>query len=277
MKSLKLLLIITACIVPIAALGANNIDIQPIPDLPLKNTPPPSSADAAPQNQLWQVSLGGGMSYGPRYDGAANDRLRFVPLLDASYNNGKFFFSPLRGIGYNFSSNKEAQYGVRLALGHARNESADPHLKGMGDITYVPETGLFFNQRLGLTYVSGGVTTGSHGSHIELGSGVGFPLGKSDRLRLGFNLNWGDKQYVQTYYGITTAQAAASGYALTAHEAGAGIMDYALTSNWAHNYDRSWFSNAGVSYKLLTGSAQYSPLTLRSATTSMNFLVGYRF
>ena len=76
---------------------------------------------------------------------------------------------------------------------------------------------------------------------------------------------------------MTALQGAASGNVLTAYNASAGIKDYALTANWVHNYDKEWFSNAGLSYKWLTGSAQQSPLTQRSSMGSLDFLMGYRF
>lgn len=273
---MKLFTLLLAGGFPMAALGAN-IDIQPIPDLPLNNVPSTPATVAAPAPSAWQFSLGGGASYAPRYEGAAGDRLRFIPLLEASYNNGKFFISPLRGMGYNFSDERDVQYGVRLMPGHSRRQSADPHLNGMGNIRYVPEAGLFYNRRIAPWYLSSGITTGSQGTHAELGGGIGFPLSGADRLRLGANLNWGDTHYNQTYFGVTAAQAAASGNVLTAYNANAGVKDFALTGNWIHNYDRNWFSNAGLSYKWLTGSARQSPLTQRSAAGSLNFLLGYRF
>ncbi len=166
---------------------------------------------------------------------------------------------------------------MRMAPGHRRKESADPHLNGMGDIGFTPEAGLFFNRRFAPWYVSSGITTGSHGTHAELGGGIGFPLSTADRLRLGVNLNWGDSRYNQTYFGVTGAQAAASGNVLTAYNASAGIKDYALTANWLHNYDKEWFTSAGLSYKWLTDSAQQSPITQRSSLGSANLLLGYRF
>ncbi len=256
--------------------ASTNIDIQPIPDLPIRNTPPPPISAAA-ENSAWSVSLGAGMSYAPRYDGAANNRWRFIPLVDANYNNGQVFISPLRGIGYNFSDSKVTQYGVRLSAGHARSESVDPHLRGMGDIPYILEEGVFLNHRWGPVYFSSGITTGSHGTHVELGAGSGLPLGENDRVRFGLNLNWADKQYVQTYYGVNQEQSVASSNVLTVYDAAPGIIDYALTGNWAHNFDRNWFCNTGISYKLLNGSALDSPLTQKNFAAGANILIGYRF
>ena len=273
---MRLLVLFLTAAVPISVLGAN-VDIQPIPDLPLSNLPSATPAETAAPAGAWRFALGGGVSYAPRYEGAAHDRLRFMPLLEASYNNGKFFASPLRGVGYNFSDDRDVQYGVRLMPGHIRRQSDDPQLNGTGDIRFTPEAGLFFNQRFAPWYVSSGITTGSHGTHAELGGGIGFPISAADRLRIGVNLNWGDTRYNQTYFGVTPAQAAASGNVLTAYNASAGIKDYALTANWLHSYDKKWFSSAGLSYKWLAGSALYSPLTQRGAAGSINFLLGYRF
>jgi outer membrane scaffolding protein for murein synthesis (MipA/OmpV family) len=256
---------------------AANINIEQIPDLPIKNIPAAPQPDPTQQGRSWQVSLGSGLSYAPRYEGAANHRLRMMPLFDASYNNGKFFINPFRGIGYNFSDDKDIQYGIRLSIGRGRDPNEDPHLYGTENIKYVPEAGLFINERLGLYYFSGGISSGNNGTHAELGTGIGFPLNASDRLRIGVNLNWGDNKFCQTYFGVTPTQSAASGNVLAAYNASAGITDYVLTANWIHNYDKKWFSNAGLSFKQLTGSADQSSLTQRSLLTSANFLVGYRF
>lgn len=274
---LRFILLIPTLAASLSSLAAN-IDITQIPNLPIKNIPAVTApSDSAKKITSWQISLGGGVSYAPTYEGAAGNRLRFVPLLDASYNNGKFFISPLRGVGYNFSEDKDIQYGIRLSIGRGRDQSLDPHLYGMGNINYVPEAGLFFNQRFGALYISSGISSGSNGNHAEMGTGVGLPLGMSDRLRLGVNLNWGDKIYNQTYFGVTSVQAAASGGELAAYDAGEGVSDYALTCNWTHNYDKKWFSNAGLSFKQMNGAALQSPLTQRSSASSANYLLGYRF
>lgn len=273
---MKLFAVIITATVPFSVMAAS-IDIEPIPDLPLNNVPSASATEKAQSTNVWKFSLGGGLSYAPRYEGAASNRLLFMPLLEANYNNGEIFISPLRGVGYNFSGDRTMQYGVRLAPDRIRYQSDDPRLNGMGDLRFTPQAGLFFNKRFSAWYISSGINTGIHGTNAELGSGFFFPVSAVDRVRFGVNLNWGDTKYNQTYFGVTTGQAAASGNVLTAYGASAGLMDYAVTTNWLHNYDRKWFSNAGLSYKWLGTSAQQSPLTQRSSMASGNFLVGYRF
>jgi outer membrane scaffolding protein for murein synthesis (MipA/OmpV family) len=274
----SLLLILSLAYLP--AVHAQSVNIQPIPDLPLRNVPPssPSQAnatEAAPAG--WQFALGGGLSYMPRYEGAEKNRLRFMPLLDVAYNNGKVFLSPLRGIGYNFSDSRAVQYGLRISPTRARYASADPRLNGMSDIGYSVEAGAFLNLRFGPWYGSTGANVGPRGVRVEVGTGLGVPLTERDMVRAGINMNWGNAKYNQTYFGVTPQEAAASGNVLTAYDAGAGIKDYSLTANWAHNFTKQWYSALGFAHTRLAGSAQDSPLVLRRAANSFNLLVGYRF
>ena len=235
------------------------------------------SSPAQAGSSAWQLSLGAGASYAPRYDGAANNRLWLVPLVDVNYRNGGFFIGVARGIGFNFSEMKSIQYGARLLLGQARSQSADPRLNGMGDINYFPEAGLFFSSRLGPLSISSGAATGEHGTHADAGCSLNVALGKNDRFRLGATLNWGDTNYNQTYFGVTAAQAAASGNVLTIYNAAEGVKDSVLSAAWTHNFDKQWFSNTSLTHKRLQGSAELSPLTQRTVTNSLSYIVAYHF
>ena len=99
-----------------------------------------STADGA-----WKVTFGGGLASVPRYEGAATNRLRFVPLLDVV--NGHFFAGTSRGVGYNFSDDKNFQYGARLTMSPHRKQTEDARLNGMGDIGFAGEFGGFANAR----------------------------------------------------------------------------------------------------------------------------------
>jgi outer membrane protein len=273
---MKTIIIIFATVASFCALGANmdNIELEPIPDLPINVVP---SMGMTTPVAGWQFALGGGAGYAPVYEGSAESRIRFMPLLEATYDYGKFFLSPLRGIGYNFSDVRYTQYGIRVAPGRTRMESEDTHLNGMGNINFTPEAGLFFNKLFSHWYISSGINTGNNGTHAELGSGVRFRVTDVDGFRFGINLDWADTKYNQTYFGVTQEQSAASGNVLIPYNANAGIKDYALTFNWAHNFNKEWFSNCGLTYKWRTGSAEQSPLTQRDSSARLAFLLGYRF
>jgi outer membrane protein len=223
----------------------------------------------------WKVMLGGGFASVPRYEGSATNRLRAVPLLEVG--NGHFFAGTTRGIGVNFSDDQSLQYGLRLTMAPQRKHSLDARLNGMGDLAAAAELGGFVSARFSPWYVTSSIAGSSRGSRMELGGGYELKLSDADQLRAGLEMNWANGKYMQNYFGVTTAQAAASGGVLTAYNATSGVKDYALKLNWMHSYSKEWFSNAGVSVKQLSASAKNSPLTLRNSTNTVSFVVGYNF
>lgn len=239
-----------------------------------------SAANAQPENggeaaSTWKVTVGGGVASTPRFEGAAKNRLRAVPLLEI--DNGHFFASTTRGLGYNFSDDKATQYGLRMNWSPYRKQTADPHLNGLGDLGFGIEGGAFYHTRFDQWYVTSSAAAGNHGAHIDLGGGYEFKLSPTDQLRTGLELTWANNKYMQTYFGVTAAQSAASGGVLPVYSANSGIKDYALKANWTHAYTKEWFSNAGLTVKQLSGSAKNSPVTQRQTGTSASFVVGYRF
>lgn len=223
----------------------------------------------------WKVTLGGGIASVPRYEGAAGNRMRAVPLIEADL--GHFFISTSRGIGYNLSDDNGIQYGPRATIARPRKQSVDAHLNGMGDMGYTAELGGFFNARFSPWYFASDIAASSRGAHLELGGGYEMRLSESDKLRAGLDVNWANGKYMQSHFGVNAAQSTASGGVLTAYNATSGVRDYALKLNWMHNYSKQWFSNAGVSFKQLAGSAKNSPLTMRNSNNTVNFVVGYHF
>ncbi len=223
----------------------------------------------------WHVVLGGGLASAPRYEGSANNRLRVVPLINVQ--NGHFFAGTARGIGYDFSDNQQMQYGVRLTLAPYRRQNADVRLNGTGDIGSAAEAGAFFNAKFSPFYVNANVAGSSRGTRAEIGGGVEHMLSSNDHMRLGLDLNWANNKYMQTYFGISAAQALASGGVLAAYNASAGVKDYVLHANWTHHYDKTWFSTASLSVKQLAGSAQNSPITMKRTGSTLTLMVGYHF
>ncbi len=235
----------------------------------------PDSPVVADAVSAWKVSMSGGLAYVPRYEGASSNRVVFLPFVNAE--KGHFFAGIMRGIGYNFSDERDLQYGLRMGLSHGRNASIDAHLYGMDDIRHSVEVSAFANARFAPCYLSASLAASSHGMHIDLGAGFEVPLSQADRVRIGTSLNWANTAYNQTFFGVSDAEATASGNVLSAYNANSGIKDYGLSANWTHSYSREWFSNAGLSYKKLAGSAKDSPLTTNDTMLSVNFAAGYRF
>lgn len=223
----------------------------------------------------WKITLGGGAASVPRYEGAASNRIRFVPLVNIEY--GRFFAGTGRGIGYNLSDTPNLQYGPRLSMAQRRWQNADARLNSMTDLGYAAEAGLFANAHFAPWHLESSLAASSRGTRLQFGGGYDLQLARTDKLRLGIDATWANGKYMQTYFGVSSAEAVASGGVLTSYNAASGIKDYRLKTSWTHAYDRQWFSNAGITYQRLAGSARNSPLTMRRSTSTVSFVVGYRF
>jgi len=83
----------------------------------------------------------------PTYTGASDRRVAVYPMFDLQTKSG-IFFSAISGLGYNFSKDASVQYGLRLGMEGARDESRSPRLAGLGDINSAIEPGAFANINL---------------------------------------------------------------------------------------------------------------------------------
>jgi outer membrane scaffolding protein for murein synthesis (MipA/OmpV family) len=99
----------------------------------------------------------------PKYKGSDEHRVAAYPLFDAQWKNGAFF-SAFNGLGYNFSKNASLQYGLRMSLEAARDESRSGKLRGLGDVSTALEPGAFLNYSFNPNY--------SLVSSLRYGSGV---------------------------------------------------------------------------------------------------------
>lgn len=221
----------------------------------------------------WKGSVGAGLATVPRYEGAAGHRAHYIPLLDAEA--GRFFFSTMRGIGVNLSAHSGIRFGPRITYSSGRKESSDGRLSGMGDVTGTGQFGFFLNARHEPWYMTGDIRSDGHGTRLDFEEGYEARPFPSDRIRTGAKLSWADPRYMQTFFGVDSAQSASS--ELPVYVPGSGIKDYGINFNWRHAYTKKWFSNGGIQARRLSGSAGSSPLVMTRLETSASFLVGYRF
>lgn len=70
--------------------------------------------------------------------------------------------------------------------------------------------------------------------------------------------SWGSSKYMQTYYGVSDAQSAASGFAR--HDAGAGIYAWSMDLDWNHKLTARWRVLAAAGVTQLTGEAGDNPI-----------------
>lgn len=227
--------------------------------------------------------VGVGLAYVPEYTGSDKSRLLPLPVFERNFSNGAFI-STLRGIGI---AHTLADINVSAALSyggtridHKRNIfSGSNDLRGMGDIDGALQAVFNASYRFDAIGVSVGSTQNlsqrSHGATYTLGSSLKLHASPTDQLSLGLSADYGDRKYMQTYFGVTSEQSQRSGY--RRYDAKAGFTNVGATLTWNHVIDPHWSVLGVAGLKHLTADAADSPLTKRSTSPVLMTSLIYKF
>ncbi|MRW86614.1 MipA/OmpV family protein [Pseudoduganella sp. FT26W] len=239
--------------------------------------------DAPPAAAGDSFSAGVGLAYVPEYAGGDKHRVVPLPFLERTYSNG-VFLSTQRGIGYQA---KVGDFMLSAALGydggrddHKKNYfSGSDALKGMGDINGSAQAVFSVGYQAGTIGLS--LTTKQNINHREYGAtyilGANAPLYTSttDQVGFGASVVYGDNKHMQTYFGVTAKQSAASGY--REYTAKGGVESITAGFHWNHVLDANWSVRSGVGATRLTSDAADSPLTRRTVTPMVMTALIYKF
>lgn len=233
------------------------------------------------------LTLGGGVGVAPRYSGSDENRVSTALVLDYSMRNG-FFVSSTRGLGYG-NSLGNVDYSAALSYRTGRKDhnvdsdtmsDGSDHLRGMGNVkgSALGVVGLGYKLTNWLSaQLQAEVPFSQRDNGAALHFGIVSPLYHSPKnsVTLGLTSSWGTNDYMQTYYGVSAAQSAASGF--TQYHAGSGIYACSLNLDWTHNFTESWSVVADAGYTQLAGDARNSPIVQRKASPTGSLTVTYRF
>lgn len=246
--------------------------------LDLKSSSPktePASGDS--------LMVGAGIAYVPEYAGSDKSHVMPLPLLERTFDNG-FFLSTTRGAGYQ-TSVEGIGLSAALTYGGGRKDhkrtfgSGSDALKGMGDIDGSAQAVLGASYQAGSVGLS--VSTTQNLGKREYGAtytfGASLPLYRSnaDQIGLGMSAVYGDNKHMQTYFGVTAAQSATSGY--RAYTAKGGFENVNAAVSWDHAIDKNWSAHSALGFSRLTSDAADSPLTKRKTTPMLMTSISYKF
>ncbi|WP_296272227.1 MipA/OmpV family protein [uncultured Enterobacter sp.] len=242
---------------------------------------------AAEESQGNVLTLGGGMDVAPRYSGSDKSRVSAAQVVDYAMANG-FFISTMRGVGYgNNIGNLDYSTAVSYRAGRKDKDvssdsisSGSDYLRGMGDIkgSAIVVPGLEYKVTDWLQLqLQAEVPVSERDNGEAVHFGISSPLYTSPKnaVTLALTSSWGSDKYMQTYYGVSAAQSAASGFAR--HDAGAGIYAYSLNLDWTHRLTSRWSVLAAAGVTQLTGDAADSPIVQRKTSPTGSLKVTYSF
>lgn len=242
---------------------------------------------AEEQRQGNVLTLGGGVDVGPRYSGSDKIRVSAAQVVDYSMANG-FFIGTTRGIGYG-NNVGNLDYSAALSYRTGRKDkdvssdsisSGSDELRGMGEIKgsaiVVPGLGYKVTDWLNLQLQAEvPVSERENGEAVHFGLSSPLYTSPTNAVTLALTGSWGSDKYMQTYYGVSAAQSAASGFAR--HDAGAGIYAWSMNLDWTHKLTSRWSVLASAGVTQLTGDAGASPIVHRKTSPTGSLKVTYSF
>lgn len=267
--------------------------MQPITLIALAMLCLPLSAMAANTAAENVLTVGAGVAAGSRY--AGDDKTTALPLLFLDYSMGNgLFASTARGLGY---GGQLGPFSYSAALGY-RGERSDhkrkglrgfggsDYLKGMGKVEgnasallslgYAPLPGvqLTIASDLALTHRENGSTLqlGASGQVYSRNDSRGAP---QDTVMLGVQTSWGEQKYLQTMYGVTSAQAARTAFRPYAPKG--GFYEAQASISWEHRIDARWGVNTMLGMQRRLGDAANSPIVQRRSAPVGAVYVSYRY
>lgn len=235
---------------------------------------------------VWSVTLGAGASYRPDYEGSDDYEFRGMPMLGLIYRDIIVLRGPSLMIDvFELSDTSLAErlsFGPLVTFDMGREADDNPVLRNLGDIDEGALAGVFVNYEIGPVELELEVVQDATSRHegllAEIKAGYGFMLAQRLRAQLEVSSTWSNEDYMQAYFGITPAQARASG--LREFAADGGMKDAQASLSLHYMLTEHWRVTGRLAYKRLLGDAADSPLvedegSQNQASTAL--LVSYQF
>ncbi|MFM0646144.1 MipA/OmpV family protein [Paraburkholderia bryophila] len=236
-----------------------------------------SLASAEAQAAATPTTIGIGVAAAPRYEGSSTYHLEPFPILSASH--GIFFVDGLEGgIAFPLGSNLKA--GLILSTQFGRDQSDGNRLNGLGDIHTTAGFGSFLDWHPGAFDASLKFLQSLHagyGATLTLETKYTFRLGQRDSLTVGNGTVWANRGSMQTFFGVSPAQAANSAVGLPVFSPSAGFKDIGTSATWVHLLNRKWSLNGTLRVDHLLGDAAESPVVEHSTSLFGGVGAAYTF
>jgi outer membrane scaffolding protein for murein synthesis (MipA/OmpV family) len=203
----------------------------------------------------------------PQFDGAAHSQWQTLPVLSTYQPNG-FFADTLNGAGFNASTDKAWEAGVRLLPDLGRDEPAA--LRGMGRIRPTLLASAFANANLSdrlqlQSTLNAGSGYDHRGIRLDVGASYAYFVAGPFQLGVDVSAGWANGHYAGSYYGVSPDQAARS--ARPAYASGAGIDQLRADLTFFAPLSEHWISYGSLGRNWLRGDAGHSPTTAQPAST----------
>jgi outer membrane protein len=209
------------------------------------------AADAA------EYSIGGGVGVRPDYEGSSDYEAVPLPAAMARFSNGMY----IQLLGLNLRANVIPSDMWRLGpVYNYRNKRSDVKnnaVDRMKNISSANELGLFgglewYGWFLFLDVLKD-AGNAYNGWYATLKGGYNWAINRAWMLSMDGHATYANDDYMQTYFGVSAADAARSG--LERYNADGGMKDYGIDLGLNWNFTGSWGLRGIASISRLVGDA----------------------
>ena len=236
-----------------------------------------------PDLPKWRTILGIASEVQPVYDGAHAYRVMGGPVINIHYRDVAFI-STGEGLGYNILHGDHYQVGIGMTYDLGRKEKVDlTNLRGMGDISAAPVGKMYASWVLARKFpmilrVSARQFIG--GAQGAVGdAAVYIPLPGSSKTFVMFagpSITMATRHYMQTLYGVTPAQSAASGHPVYEMKRG-GTTAAGVGFSATKFVTEHVLLNVDAAISQVRGSPAHSPLVERRTQRELALSLDYNW
>jgi outer membrane scaffolding protein for murein synthesis (MipA/OmpV family) len=235
----------------------------------------PVRADPLAPKSDWDATLGGGIVYKPRYDGARHYQPIFVPNIDVTWRD-TLFLSTEDGLGWNALRQGGFSAGPFLYWDQGRDQNEESRLNGLGDVDDTLQAGIFAEYespsgwRL-FSKIRRDVLGSRSGLSWDTGGEVTLPLRDTLFLQLRVQATWADAAALEPFFGITAIQSSRSGFPV--YSPGDGFRDVTFEPSLTQLLDEHWSITGRATASRLLPEAANSPI-VRNGGSAEQFTFG---
>lgn len=228
-------------------------------------------------NRQFVVDLGVGAMVKPRYEASDSYFVYPFPLISV----GRFY---VPGFGQVVDGRRRSGVFVYPSFGFVgeRKASDTTDLTGTNKVNWALELGLGGGFRTENFRAFAEVRQGFNGHTGQVGQlgvdGILYP-GEKWELSIGPRAEFASGNYMDTYFGVSAAEAAASGGRLTQYDPGAGFKSVGLAARVSYDLNDDVRLHLQGGYERLIGDAADSPIAKVGSENQFNIGLGvtYRF
>ncbi len=235
------------------------------------------TSGAATGQRQFEIDLGVGAIVKPRFASSESYLLAPFPIVSV----GRFY---VPGLGQVVDGRRKSGLFFYPSFGFVGERSAKDakDLTGTKDVDWALELGLGAGYRTEYFRVFAELRQGINGHTGQVGQlgfdGIFYPTERLE-LSVGPRAAFASNEYMDTYFSVSSAEAAASGGKLSAYNAGTGFKSVGLAARASYDWTDKTRLHLQAGYDRLVGDAADSPITAQGSKDqfSVGMGVSYKF